>query len=100
MHSAPAIRKSLHAVLRSHPFSDFICSLSDSTVSNDWRHSLHLNNSLEGTHWHRLQDLKISRSESMGYFLLCHSSISSRLEIESQLSKFHHLYGIYIIGSS
>jgi hypothetical protein len=27
-------------------------------VSNDWPHSLHLNNSLEGTKYYRRQDLK------------------------------------------
>jgi hypothetical protein len=41
--------ESLDTVFDLISLSDFMCSLSDSTVSNDWPHSLHLNNSLEGT---------------------------------------------------
>lgn len=61
--------------------SDFMCSLSDSTVSNNCPHSLHLNNSLEGIQNHKRQDLKNLYIRKYRYLLLFHCSMLSRLEI-------------------
>jgi hypothetical protein len=55
MHSALADRESLDAVF-DFIFFRFHVPLSDSTVSNDWPHSLHLNKSLDGTKLYQRQN--------------------------------------------